>query len=126
MLHKKGDFAGIIDPELEGKLDIAEADRMIKVGLLCTNMSQTLRPNMSEVVKMLQGETEIKQSISDPSVYGDDLQFKETLETGMSPFPSDYAMSVTSSSPSSYDLYPRGPESIVVDRSLVSSPSAFA
>lgn len=65
MLHKKGDFAGIIDPELEGKLDIAEADRMIKVGLLCTNMSQTLRPNMSEVVKMLQGETEIKQSISD-------------------------------------------------------------
>ncbi|RID61878.1 hypothetical protein BRARA_E00987 [Brassica rapa] len=99
---------------------------MIKLGLLCTNMSPSLRPNMSEVVKMLQGETEIKQSISDPSVYGYDLHFKATSETGMSPIPSDYAMSVTSSSPSSYHLYPRRPESIVVNRSLVSSPSAFA
>lgn len=111
LLHKKRNFAGIIDSELEGKLDIGEAERMIKVGLLCTNISPSLRPNMSEVVKMLQGETEIKQSISDTSVYGDDLQFKPA---STSQFASDYSMSVTSSSPSSYDLYPRGPDSIVV------------
>ncbi|VVA93504.1 unnamed protein product [Arabis nemorensis] len=113
LLHKKGDFAD--NPKLEGKLDLAEAERMVKVGLLCTNKSPTLSPSMSEVVKMLEGESEIEQSISGPNVYGDDLQFEPTSETG------DLIvifMSVSPSSPSAYDLYPLGAESIVLRSSL--------
>lgn len=81
---------------------------------------------MSEVVKMLEGETEIEQSISDPNVYGDDLHFKPTSETGSSSLLSNYVMYVTSSSLSAYDLYPLSHKSIVLDSSLVSSSSAFA
>ena len=67
---------------------------MIKVSLLCSNKSPTLRPTMSEVVKMLEGETEIEQIISDPGVYGDELRFKRSSEIGTSSLPSDYLVSI--------------------------------
>lgn len=111
MLQRKGDYSEILDPKLEGVLDVMEAERMIKVSLLCSSKSPTLRPNMSEVVKMLQGETEIEQIISDPGVFGDALRFKP------SSLSSDYIVSTTSSSESAYDLYPLSPESIVFTRS---------
>jgi len=107
VLQKKGDIAEILDPRLEGMFDVMEAERMIKVSLLCANKSSTLRPNMSQVVKMLEGETEIEQIISDPGVYSDNLHFKP------SSLSSDYILSIPSSSESAYDLYPLSPESIV-------------
>lgn len=116
MLHKKGAFEEILDPKLEGVFDVMEAERMIKISLLCSNKSPTLRPSMSEVVKMLEGETEIEQIISDPGVYGDDLRFKQSSEIGTSSLPSDYLASITSCE-SAYDLYPLSPESIVFSRS---------
>lgn len=57
--------------------------------LLCTNRSPTLRPIMSVVVKMLEGET------------------------GTASLPSGYFMSVLPSSPSAYDVYPLRTECIV-------------
>ncbi|XP_010460745.1 PREDICTED: probable LRR receptor-like serine/threonine-protein kinase At1g29720 [Camelina sativa] len=113
MLQKKGNFTEILDPRLEGMFNVMEAERMIKVSLICSNKSPTLRPSMSEVVKMLEGETDIEQIISDPGVYGDDLRFNP------SSLPSDGIMSIPSSSESAYDLiqindlYPLSPESIV-------------
>ncbi|CAF1993580.1 unnamed protein product [Brassica napus] len=41
VLQKKGAFSEILDPKLEGVFDVMEAERMIKVSLLCSNM---LRP----------------------------------------------------------------------------------
>ncbi|WZZ71803.1 hypothetical protein YC2023_083173 [Brassica napus] len=84
----------ILDPKLEGLYDVKEAERMIKVSLLCSNKSPTLRPTMSEVVKMLEGETEIEQIILDPGVYGDELRFKRSSEIGTSSLPSDYLVSI--------------------------------
>ncbi|KAL0657477.1 hypothetical protein Bca4012_078062 [Brassica carinata] len=110
VLQKKGAFSEILDPNLEGVFDVMEAERMIKVSLLCSNKSPTLRPTMSEVVKMLQGETEIEQIISDPGVYGDELRFKQSSEIGTS----EYLVSIPSSCESAYDLYPLiSPESII-------------
>ncbi|KAL0759755.1 hypothetical protein Bca101_075905 [Brassica carinata] len=94
VLQKKGAFSEILDPKLEGVYDVMEAERMIKVSLLCSNKSPTLRPTMSEVVKMLEGETEIEQIISDPGVYGDELRFKRSSE----------------------DLNPLSPQAIVLSR----------
>ncbi|WZZ03855.1 hypothetical protein YC2023_089776 [Brassica napus] len=94
VLQKKGAFSEILDPKLEGLYDVMEAERMIKVSLLCSNKSPTLRPTMSEVVKMLEGETEIEQIISDPGVYGDELRFKRSSEIGTSSLPSDYLVSI--------------------------------
>jgi serine/threonine protein kinase len=116
VLQKKGDIAEILDPRLEGMFDVMEAERMIKVSLLCSSKSPTLRPTMSEVVKMLEGETEIEEIISDPGAYGDELRFKKTAEIGSSSLPSDYLVSITSSCESAYDLYPLSPESVVFSR----------
>uniref|UniRef100_A0A0D3D5X6 non-specific serine/threonine protein kinase n=1 Tax=Brassica oleracea var. oleracea TaxID=109376 RepID=A0A0D3D5X6_BRAOL len=116
VLQKKGAFSEILDPKLEGVFDVMEAERMIKVSLLCSNKSPTLRPTMSEVVKMLEGETEIEQIISDPGVYGDELRFKRSSEIGTSSLPSDYLVSIPSSCESAYDLYPLSPHAIVLSR----------
>jgi serine/threonine protein kinase len=116
VLQKKGAFDEILDPKLEGVFDVMEAERMIKVSLLCSSKSPTLRPTMSEVVKMLEGETEIEEIISDPGAYGDELRFKKTAEIGSSSLPSDYLVSITSSCESAYDLYPLSPESVVFSR----------
>ncbi|CAH2034376.1 unnamed protein product [Thlaspi arvense] len=116
VLQKKGDFAAILDSRLEGVFDVMEAERMIKVSLLCSNKSPTLRPTMSEVVRMLEGEAEIEQVIADPGVYRDESRFKRPSEMGTSSFLSEYIMSIPSSCESTYDLYPRSPESIVFSR----------
>ncbi|KAJ0016427.1 hypothetical protein Pint_10271 [Pistacia integerrima] len=64
----------ILDPKLEYKFDKEEAERMVKVALLCCNASPTLRATMSEVVSMLESQTISQEVISDPSIYGSDFQ----------------------------------------------------
>lgn len=64
----------LVDPSLGGEFNKEEAVRMIKVALLCTNPSPALRPNMSEVVKMLKGRTHVPELIMDPSIFGDELR----------------------------------------------------
>ncbi|KAI5570947.1 hypothetical protein POPTR_011G073391v4 [Populus trichocarpa] len=76
VLQKKGNLMEIVDPKLQSEFNKEEAERMIKLALLCTNASPSLRPAMSEVVSMLEGQTSIQEMISDPSIYGDDLHSK--------------------------------------------------
>jgi hypothetical protein len=49
----------IVDPKLQSEFNKEEAERIIKLALLCTNASPSLRPAMSEVVSMLEGQTNI-------------------------------------------------------------------
>ena len=53
-----------------------EVDRLVKVALLCTNASASLRPTMSEVVSMLEGQMAIPDAIPETSTYTEDLRFK--------------------------------------------------
>ena len=61
-----------MDPKLGSEFDKEEARRLIRVALLCTNASPVLRPTMSEVVSMLEGQTAVLEVVSDPGIYGDD------------------------------------------------------
>lgn len=65
----------LVDPKLGSEFNKEEANRMIKVALLCTNPSQALRPGMSEVVSMLEGRTAVHELIMDPSNNHDPLRF---------------------------------------------------
>ncbi|KAE8124668.1 hypothetical protein FH972_019533 [Carpinus fangiana] len=47
---------------------------MINVGLLCTNASATVRPAMSSVVSMLEGNTVVSGFVSDPSVSSNEMK----------------------------------------------------
>ncbi|KAK3206721.1 hypothetical protein Dsin_020767 [Dipteronia sinensis] len=67
----------IVDPMLEDKFNKEEAEKMIRVALLCSNADPVLRPTMSEVVSMLESQTVVQEVASDPSIYGADLQIKQ-------------------------------------------------
>ncbi|CAA3005910.1 cysteine-rich receptor kinase 42 [Olea europaea subsp. europaea] len=52
-LYKTNRLTESVDPSLEGDFPECEAWRVLKIGLLCTQASVSLRPSMSEVVQML-------------------------------------------------------------------------
>uniref|UniRef100_A0A2P2MSW5 LRR-RLK n=1 Tax=Rhizophora mucronata TaxID=61149 RepID=A0A2P2MSW5_RHIMU len=91
---------------------------MVKVGLLCTNASPTLRPTMSEVVSMLEGRMDIPDMVPEPSTYSDDLRFKAMRDLRQQgPNPTSIRSQAhnptsinTSSSASSQDFYEIVPE----------------
>ena len=70
----------LVDPDLKSNFSKEEVIKIMKVALLCTNPSPTLRPTMSAVVSMLEGQTAVHELIMDPSIYGDDLRFKALRE----------------------------------------------
>lgn len=112
----------IVDPRLESEFNREEAERMLKVALLCTNASPTIRPTMSAALSMLEGQKSIEEVVSDPSIYADGMRFKplknhhqQISHDGSSTsqaltFSSDNT-GVGSSTISGHDLYPINPES---------------
>ncbi|CBI30754.3 unnamed protein product, partial [Vitis vinifera] len=74
VLKQKGSLMELVDPNLGTEFNKKEAETMIKVALLCTNASSKLRPTMSAVLRMLEGQDIIPEVISDPSIYGKDMR----------------------------------------------------
>ncbi|XP_048592577.1 probable LRR receptor-like serine/threonine-protein kinase At1g29720 isoform X2 [Brassica napus] len=128
-LQQTGDIMDIIDPVLEGEFNRKEAERMIKVALVCTNSSPLSRPTMSEAVQMLEGETEITQVLSDPGLYGNDwniskLRGTDTHGSSSTSGLTDQTATTMKSSVSGADLYPLYPESMILNSTVdFSSPS---
>ncbi|XP_034698932.1 probable LRR receptor-like serine/threonine-protein kinase RFK1 [Vitis riparia] len=79
-LQQSGDIMELVDQKLGSEFNKKEAERMIKVALLCTNASPSLRPNMSEAVSMLEGITTISDAIPEAGSYSEDLRFKAIRE----------------------------------------------
>ncbi|CAL5409023.1 unnamed protein product [Camellia sinensis] len=75
-LQQGGNLADLIDSKLGTEFNNVEVERMVKVALLCTNASPSLRPTMSEVVSMLEGQMSIPEVIPEPNSYTEDLRFK--------------------------------------------------
>lgn len=68
----QGKLKEIIDAEAGEDLNVEEACRFLKVGLLCTQDAMKLRPNMTNVVLMLTGEKEVSMDrVTKPAVIGD-------------------------------------------------------
>ncbi|KAK6917745.1 Protein kinase domain, partial [Dillenia turbinata] len=77
---KERSITRIVDPILGTNFKEEEAERMIKVALLCTTASPSLRPSISQALSMLEGKTPIEEVISEPGIYGDDSRFKPIRE----------------------------------------------
>ncbi|KAL8130370.1 hypothetical protein V2J09_019525 [Rumex salicifolius] len=75
-LQQRGEYRNFVDEKLGSNVKIEEAERMVKVALLCTNGSPSLRPAMSEVVRILEGETDVPEAIPEAGTFSDDLRFK--------------------------------------------------
>ncbi|WZZ16296.1 hypothetical protein YC2023_109385 [Brassica napus] len=129
-LQQKGDITEIVDPVLQGDFNTKEAARMIKVAIVCTNSSPSLRPTMSEVVQMLEGEVEITQVLSDPGLYGHnwsisnlrDIDTDGGLSTSVV---TDQTATTMKSSVSGCDLYPLYPESMILNSTVDFSSSSL-
>ncbi|XP_010549447.1 PREDICTED: probable LRR receptor-like serine/threonine-protein kinase At1g29720 [Tarenaya hassleriana] len=122
MLQQNGNLLEMVDPKLEDDFNHEEAERMIKVALSCINSSPSLRPTMSEAVKMLGGEMKITESISDTHLYGGVINFPR-LRVSSSMLGTEISSSgqATTTSISGYELYPFAPESAILDSSYTSS-----
>ncbi|KAL3739800.1 hypothetical protein ACJRO7_021119 [Eucalyptus globulus] len=75
-LQQTGNLMRLVNEKLKAEVNEEEAKIMIKVALLCTNASPSLRPMMSEVVNMLEGKMAVPDVIPEPSTYCEDLRFK--------------------------------------------------
>lgn len=76
VLQERGNILELVDPDLGSNYLSEEAMVVLNVALLCTNASPTLRPTMSQVVSMLQGQTLVQDMLSDPGFSSNDLQFR--------------------------------------------------
>ncbi|XP_050234988.1 probable LRR receptor-like serine/threonine-protein kinase RFK1 [Mercurialis annua] len=79
-LQQNKNLKELVDERLGSEFNKKEAERMIKVALLCTNGSPSLRPIMSEVVSMLEGTITIPDVVPEASSYKEDLRFKGIRE----------------------------------------------
>ncbi|XP_009351856.2 probable LRR receptor-like serine/threonine-protein kinase At1g07650 [Pyrus x bretschneideri] len=80
VLHQDGNLMELVDRKLGSEFNKEEALRMIKVAVLCVNSSPALRPTMSAVVSMLEGQTSVHEVKINPSIYGDELRFRAFTE----------------------------------------------
>ncbi|KAJ6935789.1 LRR receptor-like serine/threonine-protein kinase RFK1 isoform X3 [Populus alba x Populus x berolinensis] len=78
-LQQSGSLMELVDETLKSEVNMKEAEIMVKVALLCTNASPTLRPTMSEAVSMLEGRMAVPDTVPVLS-YTDDLRFKAMRE----------------------------------------------
>lgn len=75
-MQQNNNFEELLDPRLNLQVKKDEVERLVKVAILCTNGTPSLRPTMSEVVSMLEGQTPIPDVIPQASPYSEDLRFK--------------------------------------------------
>ena len=123
LLKEKESLLELVDPRLGSKYKKEEVMVMINVALLCTNASAAVRPAMSSVVSMLEGNTVVSGLVSDPSVSSNEMKeamwehFHQIKEQNMHVSQIESASSTlihststdgpwTASSTSATDLYP--------------------
>nr|XP_043609570.1 probable LRR receptor-like serine/threonine-protein kinase RFK1 [Erigeron canadensis] len=75
-LQNSKNYKELFDEKLGSQINKEEAEIVVKVALLCTNGSPSIRPIMSEVVSMLEGQTCIPELDPETSGYSEDLRFK--------------------------------------------------
>lgn len=75
-LYERGELLQIVDTFLANDFNVEEAERFLKVGLLCTQDNPKLRPPMPAVVMMLLGKREVHQKINKPGLISDFMELK--------------------------------------------------
>lgn len=75
-LLQNGKPEELVDDKLGSQFNKLEAERIIRVALLCTSATPSLRPIMSEAVSMLEGKRDAPDDIPEASMYTDDLRIK--------------------------------------------------
>ncbi|KAE9621597.1 putative protein kinase RLK-Pelle-DLSV family [Lupinus albus] len=108
LLKSEGNLMELVDRRLGSDFKKEEVMVVINVALLCTNVTQTLRPAMSSVVSMLEGRSVVHEVVSESNEVLDEkmekmrLLYKEIHEHSSISMEGPW----TASSTSAADLYP--------------------
>lgn len=78
-LYREGELEGLVDTSVGEDVDIYEACRYLKIGLLCTQSLPKSRPSMSNILKMLKDEIDVNdKDLSDPGLLSELMNYKTT------------------------------------------------
>ncbi|XP_027064324.1 probable LRR receptor-like serine/threonine-protein kinase At1g07650 [Coffea arabica] len=102
VLQERGSLLELVDPDLGSEYSSEEATLMLNVALLCTNASPTLRPTMSQVVSMLEGQTDFQDILSEPGFSTAPSKFKNIRSHFWQNASPSQTQSISSSGPHSY------------------------
>ncbi|QCE10158.1 serine/threonine-protein kinase PBS1 [Vigna unguiculata] len=113
MLKEKCDLMELVDRRLGSDFNKEEVLVMIKVALLCTQVTTTLRPTMSSVVSILEGKSVAEEVVTEASELLDEKKMD-----AMRTFYNQLHIEVpwTASSTSASDLYPTHLDSSFLDK----------
>ncbi|KAG6793749.1 hypothetical protein POTOM_002972 [Populus tomentosa] len=76
VLHESNKLLELVDPRLGSSYSKEEATKMLNLALLCTNISPSLRPAMSSVVRMLEGKIPVQAPIINRGSMDQEARFK--------------------------------------------------
>lgn len=101
-LHERGQLVELVDASLNGDMNVEEACRYLKIGLLCTQDKPKLRPSMSTVEKMLTGEISVDdEKIDRPGMLSEFMDQKHSADTKHSSYSKSPSGKILNSSSSS-------------------------
>lgn len=66
---KQGSILEVVDSRLKGEYDEIEAVIVLKLGLVCSNNSPEKRPSMRQVVRYLEGDAALPETLASPNNY---------------------------------------------------------
>ncbi|KAI7747031.1 hypothetical protein M8C21_020291 [Ambrosia artemisiifolia] len=76
-LYREGELERLVDTSMEEDVDIDEACRYLKIGLLCTQSLVKSRPAMSSVMRMLNNDMDLNEKdLSNPGIFSELLTYK--------------------------------------------------
>ncbi|KAF1862783.1 hypothetical protein Lal_00040048 [Lupinus albus] len=84
-LYRSSRLSDIVDPILEGNFGRDEACGLLQIGLLCAQASAELRPSMSVVVKMINGNHEIPEPTQPPFLNSGSSEFSKSRYNNFQP-----------------------------------------
>ncbi|XP_010675288.2 probable LRR receptor-like serine/threonine-protein kinase At1g53430 isoform X2 [Beta vulgaris subsp. vulgaris] len=76
VLQEQGNLLELVDPSLGSSYSKEEALRLLNIALLCTNPSPSLRPSMSSVMSMIEGQSPVQAPIVKRTGMNDELRFR--------------------------------------------------
>ncbi|KAH0717772.1 hypothetical protein KY285_013803 [Solanum tuberosum] len=89
VLQEQGNLMDLVDPKLGTDYSWTEANSILELAMMCTNPSPTLRPTMSEVVKVIEGKTKIKTTSSTVRRSTDEIALTKDMAALSQPSPSE-------------------------------------
>nr|KYP68318.1 putative serine/threonine-protein kinase At1g01540 family [Cajanus cajan] len=81
----RGDIKGLLDPNLEGKANEAQLQRMVLAASLCITRSARLRPKLKQILMILKGDEKVEYFLNSSEDDQEDSENQENIDDEVYP-----------------------------------------